>query len=89
MADIETLHCIGPLIGALHAALPAEKRGALCDTSAELAARVADLLRPGDIVLVKGSLSMGLAKVVDALREIGQGRRAPDATTGGYPQNEE
>ena len=89
MDDIDTVHCIGPLIGALHAALPAEKCGLLCETSAELAARAADLLRPGDIVLVKGSLSMGLAKVVDALREIGQGRRAPDTTKGGHPQDEE
>jgi len=76
MAAIDTVHCIGPLMGALHAALPAAKRGLHCETSAELAAQIADLVRPGDIVLAKGSLSMALAKVVDGLREIGQGRRA-------------
>ena len=76
MAEIDAVHCIGPLMGALHAALPEGKRGLRYDTSAALAERIGDLAGPGDIVLVKGSLSMGLAKVVDALREIGQGRRA-------------
>ncbi|TDK43222.1 UDP-N-acetylmuramoyl-tripeptide--D-alanyl-D-alanine ligase [Antarcticimicrobium luteum] len=82
MAGIDTVHCIGPLMGALHAALPAEKRGLHCGTSAALAAQIVDLAGPGDIVLAKGSLSMALAKVVDALREIGQGRRAPAQGTG-------
>ena len=76
MAAIDTVHCIGPLMGALHAALPEGKRGLLCETSAELAAQIAALVGPGDIVLAKGSLSMALAKVVDGLREIGEGGRA-------------
>jgi len=73
MAAIDTVHCIGPLMESLHAALPEHKRGLHCATSAEFAARLPDLVRPGDVLLAKGSLSMGLAKLVDALREIGQG----------------
>jgi len=89
MAAVDRVHCIGPLMGALHGALPEGKRGLRCDTSAELAAGIADLAGPGDIVLVKGSLSMALAKVVDGLREIGQGRRAPAQGMGSGPQDEE
>ena len=40
--------------------------------AAELAARVADLVAPGDIVLVKGSKSSKISTVVDALRKTAQ-----------------
>ncbi len=89
MAAVGTVHCIGPLMAALHAVLPEGQRGLRVETSAELAARIGGLVGPGDIVLAKGSLSMALAKVVDALREIGQGRRAPAQGMGSGPRNEE
>ncbi|TDE41083.1 UDP-N-acetylmuramoyl-tripeptide--D-alanyl-D-alanine ligase [Antarcticimicrobium sediminis] len=73
MAAVDRVHCIGPLMGALHAALPVEKRGLLSASSAELAAQLAEVVGAGDVVLAKGSLSMGLAKCVDALRGMGQG----------------
>ncbi|SDC33763.1 UDP-N-acetylmuramoyl-tripeptide--D-alanyl-D-alanine ligase [Ruegeria marina] len=73
MADVDHVHCIGPLMRELHAALPEGKRGFWAETSAEMAVRVPELVAAGDIVLVKGSLSMGLARLVDALREMGHG----------------
>ncbi|MGD9863204.1 MAG: UDP-N-acetylmuramoyl-tripeptide--D-alanyl-D-alanine ligase [Pseudodonghicola sp.] len=73
MAKVDRVHSIGPLMRSLHEALPEEKRGLHRDTSAELAAELPDLVQPGDVVLAKGSLSMALAKLVDALRGIGQG----------------
>lgn len=76
MAQIDRVHCIGPLMQALHAALPEGKRGLWSETSAEMAVKVPDLVAVGDIVLIKGSLSMGLARLVDALREIGHGARS-------------
>ncbi|MCA0871626.1 UDP-N-acetylmuramoyl-tripeptide--D-alanyl-D-alanine ligase [Seohaeicola saemankumensis] len=76
MARIDRVHCIGPLMAALHAALPEEKRGALVQESATLAAKLPDLLESGDIVLAKGSLSMKLALIVDAIRKMGQGGAA-------------
>lgn len=73
MAAIDQVHCIGPLMQSLHATLPAAKRGLRCDTSDGIRAEMPQLLRAGDIVLAKGSLSMKLAIVVDAIRKIGQG----------------
>ncbi|MFC3615222.1 UDP-N-acetylmuramoyl-tripeptide--D-alanyl-D-alanine ligase [Lutimaribacter marinistellae] len=78
MTHIDRVHCIGPLMRALHAALARDRRGEWTETSAEMAARLEDLIEPGDIVLVKGSLSMDLARVVDALRKMGKGAE-PDA----------
>ncbi len=77
MARVDQVHCIGPLMQALHEALPQDKRGLWFGTSAEMAAHLPDLIQGGDAVLAKGSLSMALATIVDGLREMGQGG-APD-----------
>ncbi|WP_420584512.1 UDP-N-acetylmuramoyl-tripeptide--D-alanyl-D-alanine ligase [Ruegeria sp.] len=73
MAQIDQVHCIGPLMKALHDALPADKRGLWAETSAEMAGHLPELIRAGDTVLAKGSLSMALAQIVDGLRKMGQG----------------
>ncbi|WP_264213005.1 UDP-N-acetylmuramoyl-tripeptide--D-alanyl-D-alanine ligase [Leisingera thetidis] len=69
---IDRIHCIGPLMRALHGALPEAKRGGWYETSADAVPHLARGLRGGDIVLAKGSLSMALAKIVDGIREMGQ-----------------
>ena len=71
MAAIDQVHCIGPLSKALHAALPEEKRGRWVETSDKLVKRLPRLLDGGDVVLVKGSLSMKMACIVDAIRKMG------------------
>ncbi|CUH86447.1 UDP-N-acetylmuramoyl-tripeptide--D-alanyl-D-alanine ligase [Phaeobacter sp. CECT 5382] len=73
--QIDQVHCIGPLMAHLHAALPNDKRGTAYASSADVLADLADQLSCGDIVLAKGSLSAGLAKVVDGIRELGHGKR--------------
>lgn len=77
MARVDRVHCVGPLMLALYEALPLDKRGRWAETSEQMAARVARDLDAGDVVLVKGSLSMGLARVVDAIRKLGQGAGQP------------
>jgi len=72
MARVDQVHCIGPLMRALHEALPEGKRGLWCETSAEMVEHLPDLIRAGDSVLAKGSLSMALARIVDGLRKMGQ-----------------
>lgn len=41
-----------------------------CDTASEAAERVGEWVRPGDVVLVKGSRSIGLEVVVEALKAV-------------------
>ncbi|WP_353143620.1 cyanophycin synthetase, partial [Paracoccus sp. (in: a-proteobacteria)] len=72
MRAVDLVHTAGPLMRALHEALPRDKRGLHAETAAELAARAGDLVAPGDIVLVKGSKSSKVSTVVDALRRTSQ-----------------
>jgi len=73
IAGIDCIHCIGPLMAALHDALPETKRGKLYETSADAAQDLPETVSVGDIVLAKGSLSMALAKIVDGIRDMGHG----------------
>jgi len=74
MAAIDTVHCIGPLMRHLHDALPEHRRGDWFETSAEMTSGMGGRLRSGDTVLAKGSLSMKLALIVDAIRKMGDAR---------------
>ena len=72
MDRIDQVHCIGPLMQAMHQALPPAKRGLWFATSAEMAEQLPQLIQDKDTVLAKGSLSMALARVVDGLRKMRQ-----------------
>ena len=69
MAQVDLVHSAGPRMRHLHDALPPAKRGIWAESASDLATRVADLVAPGDIVLVKGSKSSRISTVVDALRK--------------------
>lgn len=71
MQHIDTVHCIGPLMAGLYAALPIEKRGLWVETAAEITPHIRTQLDAGDAVLAKGSLSMALSQIVDAVRKMG------------------
>jgi UDP-N-acetylmuramoyl-tripeptide--D-alanyl-D-alanine ligase len=70
-ASADLVFTCGPQMAALHEALPAARRGAHAADSAALAPIVADALRPGDAVLVKGSLGSRMAVVVRAIKAGG------------------
>lgn len=72
LRQIDVVHCIGPLMKHLWEALPRERRGHWAETSEKLAKRVRADLDAGDVVLAKGSLSMGVGRVVDAIRKMRQ-----------------
>jgi UDP-N-acetylmuramoyl-tripeptide--D-alanyl-D-alanine ligase len=72
MARIDTVHCVGPRMRALHDALPLRKRGQWVETAGGLVAQARHLVDAGDIVLVKGSKGIKVSAVVDALRKLGQ-----------------
>ena len=71
LKTLDVIHCIGPLMKALHDVLPDAIRGEWFATSDEAADQVKRHLDSGDVVLAKGSLSMKLARIVDAIRKMG------------------
>ena len=72
LAVLDLIHCVGPRMKALHAALPRGQRGDWVATAAELVPRARHLIDAGDIILVKGSKGIKVSLMVDALRKLGQ-----------------
>ncbi|MEM8692654.1 MAG: UDP-N-acetylmuramoyl-tripeptide--D-alanyl-D-alanine ligase [Pseudomonadota bacterium] len=69
--DLDVVHCAGPLMRHLYDALPDHQRGLWAETSEEIAAQTPSRLDSGDVVLVKGSLSMEMRRIVDAIQKMG------------------
>lgn len=79
--DIDLVFCSGPLMSALWADIPPERRGAYASTSAELEPKVLDAIRDGDAVMVKGSLGSRMGPIVKALTHRYTRREAPAAAS--------
>ncbi|MBF9059682.1 UDP-N-acetylmuramoyl-tripeptide--D-alanyl-D-alanine ligase [Rhodobacterales bacterium HKCCSP123] len=81
MARIAAVHTVGPLMTHLHAALPGAIRGLHTETADGMIPALIATLVPGDVLLIKGSKGIKVARVVDALRKLGQAaaehRRGP------------
>ena len=73
-AGVDLVFTCGPQMQHLHEALPPGRRGCHAQDSAALAPALLDALRPGDAVLVKGSLGSRMARVVTALTGAGAAR---------------
>ncbi len=69
-AHVDAVYACGPHMRALFDRLPATMRGAWTATSAELAAIVADAVKGGDVVMVKGSAGSRTGLVVEALAAL-------------------
>jgi UDP-N-acetylmuramoyl-tripeptide--D-alanyl-D-alanine ligase len=78
MARVDIVHCVGPLMRNLWKALPEERRGHWTEDAGKMAERVARDLDAGDVVLAKGSLSMGIGRVVEAVRRMSKAPAAPE-----------
>ncbi|SPH21833.1 UDP-N-acetylmuramoyl-tripeptide--D-alanyl-D-alanine ligase [Ascidiaceihabitans donghaensis] len=70
--ELDVIHCIGPLMRHFYDALPDQRRGQWAQTSDQIDVRTS--LDAGDVVLAKGSLSMKLGLIVDAIRKMGHPR---------------
>lgn len=66
---IDRVCTAGALMAHLHAALPEGRRGIHAANSTELAALIKKFIRPGDVVVVKGSAGSRMSAVVQALLE--------------------
>jgi UDP-N-acetylmuramoyl-tripeptide--D-alanyl-D-alanine ligase len=69
-ASADCLFTCGPLMRHLFDAVPERLRGSHATHSAALAPIVADAIRRGDAVLVKGSLGSGMKRVVEAIEAV-------------------
>ena len=69
-ANVDLVYTCGKRMKKLYDNLPANQRGAHKDSSQELAEIVPDVLIPGDVVMVKGSLGSKMSLVVEALRAL-------------------
>ena len=81
MERIALVHCVGPRMRHLWDALPEDRRGQRVEAVDDLLPVLKTLIRPGDILLVKGSKGSKVSRAVDALRKLGQATQA--RTTGG------
>jgi UDP-N-acetylmuramoyl-tripeptide--D-alanyl-D-alanine ligase len=63
----DLVFCCGPLSTHLFEALPAAQRGGYFQDSTSLAPALRTALRPGDAVLVKGSLGSRMSVIIKAL----------------------
>jgi UDP-N-acetylmuramoyl-tripeptide--D-alanyl-D-alanine ligase len=77
MAQVATVHCVGPRMQHMWDALPEKRRGLCVETAEELAGRVHLLIDAGDVVLVKGSKGSRVSKIVDAIRKLGHAAPRP------------
>lgn len=75
---IDLVFAAGPQMRALFTALPASCRACHAETSTGLVGPVREALRPGDAIMVKGSLGSRMAVIVDALL----GRTRTEAANG-------
>ena len=69
--QIATIHCVGPRMQTLHAALPRAQRGEWVAEAKDLLPRLRSLVDAGDVVLVKGSKGIKVSLLVDGLRKLG------------------
>ncbi|MGJ8623262.1 MAG: UDP-N-acetylmuramoyl-tripeptide--D-alanyl-D-alanine ligase [Yoonia sp.] len=74
LQQLDLVHCAGPLMQHLWAALPERQQGLWAATAQELVPKVTRLVDAGDVVLVKGSKGSKVSLVVDAIRKLGHRR---------------
>ena len=67
-AQADVLYAAGPLMANLWAKTPETRRGAWAETSEGLRDRLLQGLRPGDVVMIKGSLGSRMGPLVEAIK---------------------
>jgi UDP-N-acetylmuramoyl-tripeptide--D-alanyl-D-alanine ligase len=70
-AGVDIVLACGPLMRHLVDKLDADHRGGWSERSTDLVAPLQQALRPGDVVMIKGSLGTNMAPLVAAVRRLG------------------
>src|SRR5215217_6362783 len=79
---VDLVFAAGPLMENLFEALPRDRRGAYAAAAAELKDAVLKTVRPGDVVMVKGSNSIRMGAIVAALKQTFAGDARAAASKG-------
>ena len=69
-AKTELLYCCGPQMDALYQALPPDWRGAHADDSKALIPKLLEIVKPGDVLLIKGSAGSKMGYIIHALQGL-------------------
>ncbi len=67
---IDKIYCVGSRMRKLYDVLPLHKRGFWTETAEEMKHVLVKKLKNGDIVMIKGSFSMGMKTIVNKLKNI-------------------
>jgi UDP-N-acetylmuramoyl-tripeptide--D-alanyl-D-alanine ligase len=73
-AGVDLVFCAGPLMKALWDSVPPGKQGAYAASAAELAPQLVEAVRPGDVVMVKGSNGSKASTLAQALDQAPKDR---------------
>ena len=65
---IDKIYCVGSRMRKLYDVLPYLKRGFWTETAEEMQHILVKKLKEGDIIMIKGSFSMGMKKIVNKLK---------------------
>ena len=67
---LDCIHTVGPLMEYLHDILPEEKRGFHFKRSIDVVPMLETILKGGDCLLIKASLSVGMKVIADAISNL-------------------
>ena len=67
ISKLDCIHTVGPLMEYLHDILPEEKRGFHFKKSIDVVPLLDTILKGGDCLLIKASLSVGMKEISDAI----------------------
>lgn len=67
-AEIDLLFACGPHMASLYESLPAEKQGGYAENSAALSQDFLEAVKPGDALMIKGSLGSAMGPLVEAAK---------------------
>ena len=66
---IDKIFCVGPRMRKLYDVLPYSRQGFWTETALEMQNVLVNKLKNGDIVMIKGSFSMGMNTIVEKLKK--------------------
>jgi UDP-N-acetylmuramoyl-tripeptide--D-alanyl-D-alanine ligase len=77
---IDLVYTAGPLMRHLYDALPQDRRGGHAANADDAALQITKALRPGDVVMIKGSAGSVMGRVIKALEQTAAPKASPEGS---------